>query len=97
MNNDICAGWSHRPVQMPPHRGAVGPPPTHPVQMPHICTGWWLQPGTNVLASHLYRAEPPPDINVATFVPGKKKAHYKFHSIETMGGLRKNCVSASHP
>jgi hypothetical protein len=35
-----------------------------------------------VLASHLYRAEPPLGINVATFVPGKKKIQYKCNPID---------------
>jgi hypothetical protein len=29
---------------MSSHKGSLGPDPTHRVQMPHICTGWWLRP-----------------------------------------------------
>jgi hypothetical protein len=86
-NNYICIGWSPCSVQMPSHRGALAPSPIHPVQMPHICTRWWLRSvqieastfvpvriGTNVRAAHLYRSEPPPCTNVSTFVPALASA-----------------------
>jgi hypothetical protein len=42
-------------------------------------------PGTNVLSSHLYQVGARPGINVGTFVLGKKKTRYKYHSIHRVG------------
>jgi hypothetical protein len=67
-NNYICTSWRHEPVQMPSHRSSPTPSPTHPVQMPHICTGWWLQP---------YKCE------ASTFVPVGATARYKYEHICT--------------
>jgi hypothetical protein len=43
-NSYIYTSWRHQPVQMPSYRAASAPSPTHPIQMPHICTGRWLRP-----------------------------------------------------
>jgi hypothetical protein len=75
-NKGIRTSWSHRPVQMSTHMGARGSPP-HLIQMPHTLHRVVAPPGTNVLASYLYRAEPPPVINVVTFLPIKKETRYK--------------------
>jgi hypothetical protein len=41
-NNYICTRWSHWPVQPLTGVRRCHLPP-HPVQMPHICIGWWLR------------------------------------------------------
>jgi hypothetical protein len=61
-NRDICTSWSYRLVQIFPHKDASGPPPTHSVQMPHICTGG---------GSAWYKC------GVGTFVPGGDTPRYK--------------------
>jgi hypothetical protein len=47
-NNYICTGWRHQPIQMPSHRIASAPSPTHPVQMWAHLSRFLLWPGTGV-------------------------------------------------
>jgi hypothetical protein len=63
----------------------VGATALYKCPLVQVCWGLLLPPGTNVLTSHLHRAEPLPSINVVTFVPGKKKTWYKCHSINPAG------------
>jgi hypothetical protein len=52
---------------MSPHKDASGPPPTHSIQMPHICTG----KGTNVRIAHSYRVRIRPGTNAGDICTGK--------------------------
>jgi hypothetical protein len=50
-NEGIHTSWSHRLVQMPPHKGPSGPPLTHPVQMWQHLYRLKRRPGTNLIPS----------------------------------------------
>jgi hypothetical protein len=87
INESICNDRKHRPAQKSTHKGAAGPLPPHPVQMPHICSGWWFR-SVQMCCPYIYTGRIP-DTNVATFIPVKKETIvYGYPRAHYPGGYR---------